>query len=152
MGALSGPSLRNLASFPSKMGVKRRLSSIRWGERTALCPSWVVLVFLQKETGCRCYLKGQCHEIFASGFFHESLSPQPHSIPLRQFKIFSKIRGDICKSRCTTGINNTGGKFATSVNDTGGKQWDQLSNCWQLKMNLKFFYLYANSTTQRCPK
>jgi hypothetical protein len=22
---------------------------------------------------------------------------------------------------CTTGINDTGGKFATSVNDTGGK-------------------------------
>jgi hypothetical protein len=46
-----------------------------------------------------------------------------------------KIRGDIRKSRCTTGINNTGanfaasspcvvdtgGKFATGVNDTGGK-------------------------------
>jgi hypothetical protein len=34
---------------------------------------------------------------------------------------FSKIRGDIRKSRCTTGINDTGGKFATGVNDTGGK-------------------------------
>jgi hypothetical protein len=47
--------------------------------------------------------------------------------------MFSKISGDICKSRCTTGINDTGGKFATdtvgvvdtcdkfsaSVNDTG---------------------------------
>jgi hypothetical protein len=36
-----------------------------------------------------------------------------------------------------TGINNTGGKFATGINDTGGKQWEQLSDCWQLKMNLK---------------
>ncbi len=34
---------------------------------------------------------------------------------------FSKIRGDILKSRCTTGINNTGGKIAAGINDTGGK-------------------------------
>ncbi len=51
---------------------------------------------------------------FASGFFHESVSPQPHSIPLGPFRICSNIRGDIRKSRCTTGINDTGGKFATS--------------------------------------
>jgi hypothetical protein len=44
-------------------------------------------------------------------FFHESVSPQPQSIPLGPFRIFSKIRGDICKSRCTTDINDTGGKF-----------------------------------------
>jgi hypothetical protein len=56
-------------------------------------------------------LKGQCHEIFASGFFDESVSPQPQSIALGLFRIFSKIRGDIRKSRCTTGINDTGGKF-----------------------------------------
>ncbi len=30
-------------------------------------------------------------------------------------QIFWKILGDIRKSRCTTGINDTGGKFATSV-------------------------------------
>jgi hypothetical protein len=57
---------------------------------------------------------------FASGFFHESVSPQPQSIPLGPFKIFSKIHGDIRMSRFATGINNTGGKFATGVNDTGG--------------------------------
>ncbi len=68
------------------------------------------------------------------------------SIPLRPFRIFSKIRGDIRGSRCTTGVNNTrgiGGKicrrcrwcrwqicrrcrwyrrqFATGVINTGGK-------------------------------
>jgi hypothetical protein len=32
-----------------------------------------------------------------------------------------KIRGDIRKSRCTTGINDTGGKFVTGVNDIGSK-------------------------------
>ncbi len=76
----------------------------------------------------------------ASGFFHESVSPQPQSIPFRQFRIFSKIR----ESRCTTdttlvanlptesatpvanfstifaSVVNTGGKFATGVNDAGG--------------------------------
>jgi hypothetical protein len=37
------------------------------------------------------------------------------------FQIFSKIRRDIHKSRCTTGINVTSGKFATGVSDSGGK-------------------------------
>jgi hypothetical protein len=58
---------------------------------------------------------------FAYGFFHESVSPQPKSIPLGLFQIFCKFLGDIHKSRCTTGINDTGSKFATGVNDTGGK-------------------------------
>ncbi len=30
-----------------------------------------------------------------------------------------EIRGDIRKSRCTSSINNTGGKFATGINETG---------------------------------
>jgi hypothetical protein len=61
---------------------------------------------------------------FASGFFRESSSPKPLKIALGSFQIFSKIRGDIHKSRCTTGITNTGGKFATntaSIVETGGK-------------------------------
>jgi hypothetical protein len=83
---------------------------------------------------------------FASGFFHESPSPKPLILTLGSFRIFSKIREDIRKSRCTTGVNDTGGKllpvsttpaanlppesttlaanFATSspyVVDTGGK-------------------------------
>jgi hypothetical protein len=53
-------------------------------------------------------------------FFHESSSPKPLKITLVSFKIFSKNHGDICKSRCTTGVNYTGGKFATGINDTGG--------------------------------
>ena len=68
------------------------------------------------------FLKGQCHEIFCYWFFfHESVSPQPQSIPCRPFRIFSKIRGDIRESRCTTGINDTGGKIAAGINDAGGK-------------------------------
>ncbi len=102
-------------------------------------------------------------------FFHESVSPQPQSIPLRPFRIFSKIRGDIRKSRCSTGINRQRHRWQIfppvslvllipvanlpPVNLTGGKHWEQLSNCWKLKMNLKKkIYLYANCTTQKCPK
>jgi hypothetical protein len=60
---------------------------------------------------------------FASGFFHESPPPK--------FLKILKIREDVRKSMCTTGIKNTGasttdvvdtgGKFATGVDDTGGK-------------------------------
>ncbi len=66
----------------------------------------------------RVLLKGQRHEIFCFWFFHESVSPQPQSIPVGPFQIFSKIRGDIFKSRCTNGINDTGGKFAIGINNT----------------------------------
>jgi hypothetical protein len=80
-------------------------------------------------------LKRQCHKIFCFGFFHESSSPKPLKIPLGSFQICSKIRWDICQPRCTTcingmaanfdsgttGVNDTGGKFAAGVSDTGGK-------------------------------
>jgi hypothetical protein len=36
-------------------------------------------------------LKGQCHKIFASGFFHELSSLKPLKITLGSFQIFSKI-------------------------------------------------------------
>jgi hypothetical protein len=79
---------------------------------------------------------------FASGFFHESGSPQPQSILVRTFQIFRKFK-EIFASQgapavSTTPVANfstifasvvdTGGKFATGVNDTCGKQWEQLSN------------------------
>ncbi len=41
-------------------------------------------------------------------------SPKHLSITLRPFRIFSKIRGDIRGSRCTTGVNDTGGKWKKS--------------------------------------
>jgi hypothetical protein len=91
-------------------------------------------------------LRDSVTRFFASSFFHESPSPKPLIITLESFRIFSKIRGDIRKSRCTTSVNDTGGKlppasttpaenfppvsttsaanFATSspcVVDTGGK-------------------------------
>ena len=66
-----------------------------------------------------------------NAFAHTSRSPETFLGP---FRIFSKIRGDIRSSRLTTGINDTGGNFATSsayqqlkqqiatdINDTGSK-------------------------------
>jgi hypothetical protein len=91
-----------------------------------------------------CKLKGRD---FCFWFFHESVSPQPQSIPLGQFRILRDIR----KSRCTTSIkdtganlpsvsttpaekiadhiNDTGGKFAIGINDTGGKFCHQFCSC-----------------------
>ncbi len=54
-------------------------------------------------------------------FLMNQFPPQPQSIALGPFRIFSKICGDNRKSMCTTGINDIGGKFATGVNDTGDK-------------------------------
>jgi hypothetical protein len=59
-------------------------------------------------------LKGQCHEILTFGFFHESVSPKPLSIPLGSFLIFSKMRGDIRSSSFATGVKDTGGKCKKS--------------------------------------
>jgi hypothetical protein len=42
--------------------------------------------------------------------------PSPRVFHLDRFKFF----GDIRESRCTIGINDTGGKFATGISDTGG--------------------------------
>jgi hypothetical protein len=56
-------------------------------------------------------LKRQCHKIFDfSFFFHESVSPSPRVSHQDCFEFFSKIGGDIHSLRCTTGVNDTGGK------------------------------------------
>jgi hypothetical protein len=51
---------------------------------------------------------------FLLQLFHESSSPKPLKITLGSFQIFYK-------SRCATGINDTGGKFATGDNDNSCK-------------------------------
>ncbi len=77
---------------------------------TPRCPAvWTGSTNRYKQYSSPVSLKGQWHEIFCFWFFHESVSPQPQSITLRPFRIFSTICGEICKSRCTTGINDTGG-------------------------------------------
>jgi len=46
----------------------------------------------------------------STSVFYDSVSLKPQSIPLGPFPIISKIRGDICSSRCTTCVVDTGGK------------------------------------------
>jgi hypothetical protein len=67
----------------------------------------------------------------ASGFFHDSVSPQPLSIPFGPFRIFSKIRVDIRSSRLTTGVVDTGGK-------------------WKKSLIRKFFYKFLGHLWQIC--
>jgi hypothetical protein len=62
--------------------------------------------------------------VFLLQFFYESSSPKPLKITFRSFQIFLKIHGDIRKSRCSTSINDAGGKLTTGtagVVDADGK-------------------------------
>ncbi len=67
-----------------------------------------------------------------SGFFHESVSPKPLSTPLGPFRIFLKIPGDICNSRFTTGVVDTGGKWKKSekFNNLAGAPLDSRVNIY----------------------
>jgi hypothetical protein len=111
-------------------------------------------------------LRDSVTTFLASGFFHKSPFPKPLKITLGSFWIFSKTRRDIRKSRCTTGINNTCGKFGHWYNwccwyprqicHQYQRQQRQImktiSGCRHLKVILKAkVYIYVNSTTQRCP-
>jgi hypothetical protein len=80
---------------------------------------------------------GKCHEIFASGIFDESVSPQPRSIPLGPLQKFAEIFASqgappvstipeenfstTFASIVDTGGSDTSCKFATGVSDTSGK-------------------------------
>jgi hypothetical protein len=86
-------------------------------------------------------------------FFTNHFPPAPEYPNKDRFKFFQKF-AEIFASQDAPPVSTT--NFATSftsVVGTGGKQFEQWSDCWQLKMNLKKkIYLYAISTTQRCPK
>ncbi len=80
------------------------------------------------------HLKEQCREIFCFRFFLDSSSPKPLKITLGSFRIFSKIRGDIRKSRykrhrwqicqrCQLYRKKLFPPVSTGVNDTGGAPW-----------------------------
>jgi hypothetical protein len=59
--------------------------------------------------------KGTVSRDFLLLIFYESVSPQPQSVLLGPFRIFSKIHGDIRSSRLTTGVADTGGKWKKSL-------------------------------------
>ena len=44
---------------------------------------------------CETLLKGQCHEIFESWFFHQKAPPGPFGCTLRQFHFLPKIHRGI---------------------------------------------------------
>jgi hypothetical protein len=65
------------------------------------------------------HLRDGVTRFFASGSFHDSSFPKSLKITLVSFQFCLNCRY-ICKSKCTTVINNTSGKFAACVNYTGG--------------------------------
>ncbi len=88
-------------------------------------------------------VQGTVSRDFLLLFFYESVSPQPQSIPLGSFRIFSKSRGDIRSSRLTTGVADTGGK------------WNKiliilLEHLWIVE--LTYVYIFAFKFTLRYPQ
>ncbi len=65
--------------------------------------------------------KGHSHEIFCFMLFSGIMFPKVPEKKWGSFRIYLKICGDICMSLCSTGINDTSGKFATGVNDTSNE-------------------------------
>ncbi len=89
---------------PSTLELKKTLAlTVSLGDRIFLKMKYMSPNPFVKETVSRDFLI-----LF---FFINQCPPQPLSIPLGPFGFFLKIRGDIPKSRCTTGIDDTSGKF-----------------------------------------
>ncbi len=78
------------------------------------CQTWLCKN-RRKSAWLSCPFKGTVSRDFSLlVFFINQFPPQPQSIPLGPFRIFSKIRGDIRSSRLTTGVADTGGKWEKS--------------------------------------
>jgi hypothetical protein len=92
---------------------------------TQACPKYQLIIFfyasLQKSRGLSprlyvqyfmCLVKYKTRHFLHVESYHgrKKSSPKPLKIRLGFVSIFFKIRGDIRKSRCTTGINDTSGK------------------------------------------
>ncbi len=83
-----------------------------------------------------------------SGFLHESVSPKPLIIPLGPFQIFLKICWDIRSSRCTTGVNDTGGKWKKILNQKSFHYffWTPLGS--RVSIKIKFSFTFTLSCQQ----
>jgi hypothetical protein len=74
------------------------------------------------------HLKGQCHEIFDSGFQHGSVSHKPLIIPLGPFQIFQKFAEivaaqgapPVSTTPVANGKNLQSEKFSSFILDTFG--------------------------------
>jgi hypothetical protein len=74
-------------------------------------------------------LKGQCHEIFASGFFHESASPSPphpRVFHLDRFKFFRKF-AEIFASQGAPPVSTTPAAKLPQVSTTSVANLPQVS-------------------------
>ncbi len=60
-------------------------------------------------------LKGVWHEILSFKFFHESFYSETWSIPVMQFRICTKIRGDIRNFEFIAGVADTGENTMTRI-------------------------------------
>ncbi len=81
-----------------------------------------LIVSLRHPLNLRSEIKRESDTRFStSGFFHESVSPRPPSIPVEPFWIFSKIRRDIRELLFITGVSDNGNKLYSGVNDTSEK-------------------------------
>jgi hypothetical protein len=71
---------------------------------------------------CHTWIKGTVSQDFLLlVIFMNQFSPQHQSFSFRQFQIFSNI----CESRCTTGINDTGGKpWAANISANFRKKFE----------------------------
>ncbi len=80
-------------------------------------------------------------------FFMNQFPLKPLSIPIGPFRIFSKIRGDIRSSRCTTGVVDTGGKWEkSSIRKLFNISWGHLSVV-ELTYSVRPTSMYTRSQT-----
>ncbi len=93
-------------------------------------------------------LKGQCQEIFSSGYFHGSSSHKSLKITLRSFWSFSKILGDIRKLRKTTSINEKGCKQCHWCQWHRSKYWKNIRLLTPYSDFKEKNYLYVYSTSE----
>ncbi len=87
------PSRRLVRPLPPVSGGRGTLAGEKGVGRVRRRAYTVVLFictyFVPGAIGIRLLIKGcSVTRFFASGFFHESVSPQPQSIPLRPFRVF----------------------------------------------------------------
>jgi hypothetical protein len=74
-----------------------------------------LLAFLNKVKSITSFKLKKGDSVKRFRFFHELSSAKPLKITVWSFRFLKKMLGDIRKSRCTTDISDSGGKFATVV-------------------------------------
>ncbi len=96
------------------------------------CLPWLGL-FIPERKGTAAqwveFFKGTVSRDFLLQAFSMNHLPKPLKMTLGSFEIFLKIHRDIRKSRCTTSIKNTGGRFATGTAGVVDIRWQICQRC-----------------------